>query len=574
MQGERTEKETVLIAERAEYFWPRLAALVRLLGLEPVRCHSSEQAQKVAQQAPPRLCLLDLLLSKPDGFDLCQALKERDPALPVIMISNLLTDPGFVKDDMERVGADGFLGRGFSEEQARKLLSRHLARSRRVHQEAAAVPWSGRRCLIVEEDTRALASHEELARSLGVEPLSAATAEQGLALFRTHRPDLCLVALDLPQGKGPWLLEQLRREARGVPPGLVLMSGAWRDIEQLRQEVARHQADDFLVCPFEQDALRDLFHVHLELAAPQQRRLSGLAHYQPDAGQHMAARLAKAGRLEVMDLSSLLFRLYLQRGTGSLELGEGESLRVVRFIQGRPVFVSGALDKTRTGEMMLKRGMLRTEPLQRLLRQVPDALALGERVLDGQLAREDEVEEIFEELVRNALLDCFTLQRGPWRFAAGSRALAGPRFVQNPALVIREAVVRHCSGNELAALMEPLARHYVRRSGVFAHMEPLFPLHSYQEEVLLSQIDGQRTVAELMQPQSMTVHLSLELLWSLYQARMILFTEQPEEMEEAPSHSSASFGTALRQEQDYASEPSLSSRPEPNRSLWSRMFER
>jgi hypothetical protein len=60
---------------------------------------------------------------------------------------------------------------------------------------------------------------------------------------------------------------------------------------------------------------------------------------------------------------------------------------------------------------------------------------------------------------------------------------------------------------------------------------------------------------------------------------MVLFTEQPQEVGEAPVHSSMAFGVTSSHgsQAAYTSKPALPSRgskPEGQRSLWSRMFER
>jgi DNA-binding response OmpR family regulator len=565
------QSDVILVAERGDTLGGGLKRAASRLKLGLIRTQDAGAALELARREAPRVCAVDLLLGEPDGFALCVALKEALPGVPVVMMSHLLSDPGFVQREMERAGADGFLGRGSGEEAICALLEELLRR--RVSLPSPVV--DGRRCLIVEDDPSVRALCEGFARSFGLEPVSAGDSEEALRRFREARPALCLIDLLLPGGHGFRLCEQIRALPEGAQVPIVIMSGAWKDISELREEMQRHKVDDFLPKPFAREALWDVFRVHLGIEAPSPRSGASLGRLQEDVGQHMAARLGPAGRLEELDFASLLYRLYVQRSTGSLEVGQGDERRVIRVIQGRPVFVSGALDAAQTVDGLLRRGLLRPERRAEALGRGRDAQGVGDWAQVEGIARADEVEQVFDEQVRAAALGCFGLEAGPWRFAAGSRALSGPRFAQNPAALIRDAVLQRCAGNQLAAVMERLAGRYVWRSGAFALMEPLFPLRSQAEELFLAQVDGRGTVAELLQGKTLQIHQALELLWSLYQTRMIFFEETPEVAEVAPMHSSASFG-AESVSQSYRSEPKLEGLPEvlERRSLWARIFER
>ena len=73
--------------------------------------------------------------------------------------------------------------------------------------------------LIVEDNPRNLKLVRDLLEHLGYRTLVATTAEDGLALARTHRPDLVLMDVQLPGMDGVQALGRLRADpvTNGIP---------------------------------------------------------------------------------------------------------------------------------------------------------------------------------------------------------------------------------------------------------------------------------------------------------------------------------------------------------------------
>jgi two-component system response regulator RegX3 len=103
-----------------------------------------------------------------------------------------------------------------------------------------------RRRILVVEDEQSIA--EPLAAALlreGFAPVVAATAADGLEGFRSHRPDLVLLDVMLPDGDGRDLLRQIRAESR-TPVVMVTARGEETD-KVVGLELG---ADDYVVKPF------------------------------------------------------------------------------------------------------------------------------------------------------------------------------------------------------------------------------------------------------------------------------------------------------------------------------------
>ena len=104
--------------------------LTDLLGSEGYQVESTgdgERALEVASQGNFHLIILDVMLPRKDGFEVCRALRRRGIHTPIIMLTAL----GQVEDKVSglKVGADDYLAKPF---EPSELLARLEALLRRV----------------------------------------------------------------------------------------------------------------------------------------------------------------------------------------------------------------------------------------------------------------------------------------------------------------------------------------------------------------------------------------------------------------------------------------------------------
>src|SRR5438552_5693539 len=104
-------------------------------GFEVAEAASGPEALDELARQRPDLVLLDLMLPGPSGFDVCRSVHQRDPSLPVI----ILTARG---DEVDKVvglelGADDYITKPFS---PRELIARIRAVLRRSARAAEAGP--------------------------------------------------------------------------------------------------------------------------------------------------------------------------------------------------------------------------------------------------------------------------------------------------------------------------------------------------------------------------------------------------------------------------------------------------
>ena len=109
-------------------------------GYETLEAYDGEKGLRLALEADPDLILLDLMLPRLDGFDVCKRFREKNQSTPVIMLTAREEESDKVLG--LELGADDYITKPFS---MRELLARVKANIRRgdLAAKAAAPEQSG-----------------------------------------------------------------------------------------------------------------------------------------------------------------------------------------------------------------------------------------------------------------------------------------------------------------------------------------------------------------------------------------------------------------------------------------------
>jgi EAL domain-containing protein (putative c-di-GMP-specific phosphodiesterase class I)/FixJ family two-component response regulator len=130
-------RPVVLIADDDEQVALLLRTYLRPLDCEILTARDGEEALAVAQQRLPDVVLLDVMMPRRSGWEVCQALKavQRTSGIGVILV----TGRGDVKDRLTglQVGADDYLVKPFDRAEVTKRVKTVLGRAREDRNEAA-----------------------------------------------------------------------------------------------------------------------------------------------------------------------------------------------------------------------------------------------------------------------------------------------------------------------------------------------------------------------------------------------------------------------------------------------------
>ena len=109
--AERAGTGTVLVVDDDQRNVRLMESILRGSGYQVVKAYNGEEALRLVETAPPDMLLLDVMMPRMSGFELCQKLKDRYETrlLPIIMVTalNALED----KVQALEYGADDFLSK-------------------------------------------------------------------------------------------------------------------------------------------------------------------------------------------------------------------------------------------------------------------------------------------------------------------------------------------------------------------------------------------------------------------------------------------------------------------------------
>ncbi|HEX8252868.1 MAG TPA: EAL domain-containing protein [Thermoanaerobaculia bacterium] len=190
-------RPVVLIADDDEQVSMLLRTYLRPLDCEILTARDGEEALALAQARLPDAVLLDVMMPKRSGWEVCQALKavQRTSRIGVILV----TGRGDVKDRLTglQVGADDYLVKPFNRDEVTKRVQTVLDRSREDRNEAAQAGRTVLESLLLDRATalptlpivldrikEVLIEHGEIGIVyVDIEQFEAIEAEYGWAFF-------------------------------------------------------------------------------------------------------------------------------------------------------------------------------------------------------------------------------------------------------------------------------------------------------------------------------------------------------------------------------------------------------
>ncbi|PYQ51046.1 MAG: hypothetical protein DMF59_09110 [Acidobacteria bacterium] len=148
-----TDRPLVLIADDDESVVKLLKLYLKPLNCDFLEAKDGEEALAIAQSRMPAVVLLDVMMPKRSGWEVCQALKavQRTSKIAVVLI----TGRGDVKDRLTglQLGADDYLVKPFNPDQVVKRVARLLERRTETVFPETEVPARPAEALLVDRAT-------------------------------------------------------------------------------------------------------------------------------------------------------------------------------------------------------------------------------------------------------------------------------------------------------------------------------------------------------------------------------------------------------------------------------------
>ena len=183
-------EKTVLIVEDERAIVEILKFNLKREGYETMEALDGETGLKLALEGDPDLILLDVMLPKLNGFDICAAIRKAGRVTPVIMLTarEEETDKVFGLE----AGADDYITKPFS---MRELIARVGANIRRTAMNAAASASAAETAMPVTGGLSINTDSHQVFRD-GT-PLELTTREYELLTFLASHPNKVYSRIDL-----------------------------------------------------------------------------------------------------------------------------------------------------------------------------------------------------------------------------------------------------------------------------------------------------------------------------------------------------------------------------------------
>lgn len=132
MKAVTSTTRTVLVVDDDPDFLLQEKTQLEAAGFRTVTADNKAAALALLADWRPDLAVVDVMMEDADaGFTVCYAIKKKDPTIPVILITSVVSETGLAFDaatDEERswIKADAFLAKPIRFEQLRRELDRLL----------------------------------------------------------------------------------------------------------------------------------------------------------------------------------------------------------------------------------------------------------------------------------------------------------------------------------------------------------------------------------------------------------------------------------------------------------------
>lgn len=182
--------KTVLIVEDEKNIVDILGFNLQREGYTTLEAYDGEDGLKKAQEEKPDLILLDVMLPKMNGFDVCRALRESHNHVPVVILTAREEETDKVLG--LEIGADDYITKPFS---MRELVARVRANIRRTAMSAPAAASAAEGAMTVAGDLSINTDSHQVFRAGTVIELT--QREYELLTFLSSHPNKVYARIDL-----------------------------------------------------------------------------------------------------------------------------------------------------------------------------------------------------------------------------------------------------------------------------------------------------------------------------------------------------------------------------------------
>ena len=249
------EKLHVLVVDDDEKIRKLLMDTLSALGYNTIGARDGDEALSIINKRGIDLVIADIRMPTMNGIDLLRAIKNIQPALPVLIITGY--DYNYAMDQAMEAGADGFLAKPFRIGKIEELMRNVLGKRSQLDEQKMEIP---KRILVAEDNEKLRKILVETLSSLDYFSYGVESGDQALDKLKNEDFDLLITDVKMPRMDGISLLKELKKTGKKIP---VVMITAYPQVYSA-QKALQEGADGYLSKPFRVEKIDELMRILLE----------------------------------------------------------------------------------------------------------------------------------------------------------------------------------------------------------------------------------------------------------------------------------------------------------------------
>jgi tetratricopeptide (TPR) repeat protein len=239
------------------------------------------------------------------------------------------------------------------------------------------------------------------------------------------------------------------------------------------------------------------------------------------------------GSLKRTPFPSLVKQIADARAEGSLYLLSGKTKKVVFFEEGQPVFVRSNVLSECLGQILAREGLITEEQCEQTLEAIRrTGKKQGELLVEMGILSEGNLRYGLEAQLRHKLFDIFGWEEGRFQFKPGKGNQAFGMRVDGGAegIIVSAILDTHSEKRARGLLGDALDKYPKRDPSQSTEGLELMPSEAH----LLDCLDGSRTVAEVLDDESITAPTPSALLYALVSVGLATLNDEASPAAERP----------------------------------------
>lgn len=247
------DKKKILVIDDDIASMELLQQRLKAWGYEVMTASDGKIGWEMVENHEPHLVIMDILLPKMNGFQLCKRIKEepRFSPIPIIMLTAVYIDEVDRNKGLQ-VGAqsylmkaDVYMSKPFIPDQLLDTI-RVLLGEKRVEKVVIK-----EKILVIDDDPATLELLQIRLEAEGYEVAVVPDGESGLKRIESEKPSLVILDIQLPRMSGMEVLTEIKKERTPMSVVMITAYGS----EDIAIESMRQGADDYLTKPIDHNEL-------------------------------------------------------------------------------------------------------------------------------------------------------------------------------------------------------------------------------------------------------------------------------------------------------------------------------